>query len=48
VFLLSLLFNFGLEYAIRKVLENETGMELKGILQFLVFVDTIKIAQKLC
>jgi hypothetical protein len=38
-----LLFNFALEYAIRKVLENQVSLDLNGTHKILVYADDINL-----
>jgi hypothetical protein len=39
----TIILNFALEYAIRKVQENQTGLELNGTHQILAYTDDVNL-----
>jgi hypothetical protein len=40
-----MVFNFALEYAIRKVQENQVGMKLNGTHQILAYADDVNLLE---
>jgi hypothetical protein len=41
-----MLFNFALEYTIKRVKENQKGLEFNGTHQFLVYADDVNITDE--